>query len=216
MLKIQDLSVVRQGRCLLEEVCLELPPGGKAVIVGPSGSGKSSLLAVVSGLLKPGAGSLACDGVPVSAATLRQLRGQMAVIEQEPVLAAESVEEALLLPFSFRANTMPLPGREDLRRVLAEFDLPEAILTQSCAGLSGGEKQRIAVARVMLLKRRIILADEATSALDDASCEAVLRFLLRPELTVLAVSHDRRMIVRFPRVFEVREHRLVETEVKHD
>lgn len=207
MLQINNLTVARDGVILLQEINLMLPQGGKAVIIGPSGSGKSSLLAVINGMLAPLKGRVCCSGIEVKPDTLSRLRQTLAMIEQEPVLAADKVEEALLLPFSFRLNSqLPKPGREELESVLTEFDLPIHILEQACSELSGGEKQRIAVARIKLLKRQIILADEATSALDDRSCEEVLNYLLTPGLTVLAVSHDPRLIARFPLVFEVKDH----------
>lgn len=207
MLQIDNLTVAREGAILLQGINFMLPQGGKAVIIGPSGSGKSSLLAVINGTLAPFKGGVICSDIEVKPENLPGLRQILAVIEQEPVLAADKVEDALLLPFSFRLNSqLPKPGREELESVLTEFDLPIHILEQACSELSGGEKQRIAVARIKLLKRQIILADEATSALDDRSCEEVLNYLLTPKLTVLAVSHDPRLIARFPLIFEVKNH----------
>lgn len=209
MLQINNITVVRNDTVLLQNINLLLPHGGKAVITGPSGSGKSSLLAVINGTLSPLAGQVFCNGIEVKPENLSKLRQFLAMIEQEPVLAAEKVDEALLLPFNFRLNSqLPKPDRKELENVLTEFDLPVHILNQLCSELSGGEKQRIAVARIKLLHRQVILADEATSALDDRSYEEVVNYLLTPELTVLAVSHDPRLIERFPVILKVKDHTL--------
>lgn len=207
MLTLKNIAVARDDHTLLHKINLQLPQGGKAVITGPSGSGKSSLLAVIYGMLPPAEGKVICDGIEVNPANIPHIRQIMAVIEQEPVLAANYVEEAIMMPFEFKLNArMQKPDQQKIIRTLAEFNLPASILAQPCAELSGGEKQRVAVARIKLLERHVILADEATSALDDYSCNEVMNYLMKPELTVLAVSHDPRLIKSFPTVIEVKNH----------
>lgn len=99
MLQINNITVARDDTVLLKDINLLLPHGGKAVITGPSGSGKSSLLAVINGTLSPSAGQVFCNGIEVKPENLSKLRQFLAMIEQEPVLAAEKVDEALLLPY---------------------------------------------------------------------------------------------------------------------
>ncbi|WP_176014362.1 ATP-binding cassette domain-containing protein [Victivallis sp. Marseille-Q1083] len=209
MLRLRQLTVARNDQILLQDINLELAPGSKTLIVGPSGSGKSSLLATIAGLLEPAAGEIYVDGIRQTADNLAGLRRQVAIIEQEPVLAAATVREALLLPFRFKANAGRQPDGQRLRQVLEELNLSAQLLNRRCHDLSGGEKQRLAIARVLLLDRRLILADEVTSALDDASCEEVSRCLMRPALTVLAVSHDERLFELFPAIYLAVDRKLV-------
>ena len=115
----------------------------------------------------------------------------------------ETAAEDLLLPFSFKAHSGRKPTVAQIESVLARLLLDPAILRQKSATLSGGEKQRLAIARAILLDKRIFLADEITSALDAESKEAVFSFLLESEHTVFSISHDPEWIGRCNRVFIV-------------
>jgi putative ABC transport system ATP-binding protein len=106
------------------------------------------------------------------------------------VLGAATVREAVLLPFSFKAHRHHPPAEARIHGLLGQLHLPMDILGKPCARISGGEKQRIALLRALLLDKTIFLADEVTSALDPASRAAVMDELFRPEITLLSVSHD--------------------------
>ncbi len=180
----------------LREVSLQIYPGEAVTVTGRSGSGKSTLLAMIGGLEQPDSGRVLIDGRPLWT-------------EPRPARARRDVvgfvfQRHLLLPsLTARANVeVPLIGagmhrRERRRRgleLLEEVDLRERA-EHHPSELSGGESQRVAVARALANQPKLLLADEPTGALDSGSSERVLDLLLslREEfgMTLLIVSHDR-------------------------
>jgi putative ABC transport system ATP-binding protein len=203
------LNVAQQT--LLEETSLLVAPGDKVVIRGASGSGKSSLLKSVAGAIPLEGGSVRVNGDELSAETLASIRSHIAFIGQEPVLGAESVRDALLLPFTFKAHRGNQPDEGRIAELLGRLKLPPGILGKESKRISGGEKQRIAIARALLLNKRIFLADEVTSALDPESKAAVMGELFRPGTTLLSVSHDPDWLGGCNRVVEIDNKKLRES-----
>lgn len=198
MIGVKNLTISAANRILCSGVSFELPKGAKAVLTGGSGCGKSSLLRALAGLRKIDAGSIEIDGVELSPTTLATIRQRLVFLPQEPVMGAETVRGALLLPFTFKLNAHLRPALEKIAETLHRVGLSEAILEQSSSRLSGGEKQRIAIARGLLMNRDIILADEITSALDGDSRDRVIGILSELPVTMLAVAHDLAFRNAFP------------------
>ena len=151
------------------------------------------------------------DNMALSAATVADIRSRISFIGQEPVLGAELVRDALMLPFYYKAHRHALPGKKKISDLLERLHLAPDILDKPCARISGGEKQRIAIARALLLNKTIFLADEITSALDPESRQAVMDELFRPGITMLSVSHDAEWINAGSRVIEIAGHKLKES-----
>jgi putative ABC transport system ATP-binding protein len=182
---------VRAGETeLLTGVSFKINPGNKAVIRGKSGSGKSTILNTFMGVHSPCSGEILFSGGPVTAENIGSIRKQISFIAQEPLLGTDSVEEAVYLPFTFKANRDKRPSRKTVVKTLERLDLPEKILTSDSSVLSGGEKQRISIARSLLLGKEIFILDEVTSALDPESKNAVLSLFKQETYTILSVSHD--------------------------
>jgi putative ABC transport system ATP-binding protein len=158
----------------------------------------------------PTAGTVLFNETPLNVRTLPHLRQRVAFIGQEPILGATGVRDALLLPFSFRANRNRSPSEERVQKVLESLLLPPDILNKQTAVISGGEKQRLAVARALLLEKTVFVLDEVTSALDPQSRRAVLGLLKHPELTLLSVSHDPEWLSLGNRFFRVAAGKVVE------
>lgn len=190
MIKATDLAIAAANRVLCSGVSFELKKGEKAVLSGASGCGKSSLLRVLAGLHRIEAGSVEIDGMELSPSTLGEIRRRIVFLPQEPVMGAETAGGALLLPFVFKQNARFRPGPERIAEVLALLGLDQDLLRQPAAKLSGGEKQRIAIARGLLLGRELLLADEITSALDGSAKDQVIAVLSRLPVTMLMVTHD--------------------------
>lgn len=202
------VSVAVAERTILRDLSFEVREGEKAVFCGRSGSGKSTVLKALLGLYPLATGAIYFEGRPLDRDAVAAIRACAAYIGQEPVLGADTVRDALLLPFGFAAHRGKAPSAETLTRTLLRLGLTASILDQDCSRVSGGEKQRIAVARAQLLGKRLYLLDEVTSALDPESKQAVLEFLAAPGLTVLSVAHDPDWIARCDSVFELDEGRL--------
>jgi len=188
----------------LREVSLRVAPREAVVITGRSGSGKSTLLAMIGGLEQPDAGEVLIDGRPIWRS------GQPALARRE-VVGFVFQRHLLLGALSARANVeVPLIGarvhrRERRERALALLD--EVGLADRAehlpSELSGGESQRVAVARALANEPRLLLADEPTGALDSVTSERVLDLLFRLRdrlgMTLLVVSYDRSVGVRADR-----------------
>ncbi len=210
MIQFKNISLSVQQQTLLTHANLHIYSGEKVVIRGPSGCGKSSLLKCATGALPLTGGSIYLGDTKLSAATVSTLRGQLAFIGQEPILGAKNVRDALLLPFQFKAHRGHAPTETKLRQSLEQFHLSADILTKSSAQISGGEKQRIALLRALLLGKNIFMADEVTSALDPESKTAVMAALFRPKITLLSVSHDPDWIAACDRSIEIAHHQFIE------
>lgn len=203
MIQFRHVTLSVCGRTLLHDLNWSLPVSGKAVICGASGSGKTSLLRGIAGFQQIESGTLLVDGIPVRQENLRIIRSRMAFLTQDAVPGADTVLEALMLPYTFRANRKERPEREKLLRVLDQVSLPESILNARCDIISGGERQRTAIARALLMEKKLLLADEFTSALDPQNRDSILTLLLKLPVTLLAVSHDPAVLERFPILYEL-------------
>jgi len=190
MIQFNNISVCEYEVTILSNIDLVIEQGTSVVLVGPSGSGKSSLIKTVVGALPLSSGSLTVDGVTLSPESAHLIRSKIAFIGQEPLMGAELVRDALMLPFSFKAHHGRDPSQESLSELLVAVGLDASILDKKSSEISGGEKQRIAILRALILNKSIIVADEFTSALDPKSKQQVMKMLLDGGKTVLSVSHD--------------------------
>jgi ABC-type multidrug transport system fused ATPase/permease subunit len=172
----------------------ELPSGGMTALVGPSGAGKSTIFALLERYYEPQSGTIAVDGKDIREWRLPELRAAIAYVEQDAPILAGSLRENLHM-------ATPDATDEDLRTVvsLTRLDgllerLPDGLDTpigHRGTTLSGGEQQRIAIARALLRRPRVLLLDEATSQLDAVN-ELALRGLIEAialTTTVVVVAH---------------------------
>jgi len=210
LIQFDRVGVSIHGKAILAGISFGLNVGDKAVFRGKSGAGKSTVLKTLLGLYPLTRGTVCFQGKPLDKAVIAEIRRCAAYIGQEPVLGAETVRDALLLPFQFKAHRASKPSEPKLIEALRLLHLPEAILSQDCGRVSGGEKQRIALARGLLLGKSLYLLDEVTSALDVESKQAVFDVFADPRLTVLSVAHDPDWIHRCGRVFDLEAGHLTE------
>jgi putative ABC transport system ATP-binding protein len=208
LIEFDRVSVRRGGKLILDQVSFDIQKGSKVVFQGRSGAGKTSILLTLTGVLVPETGAVRFDGQTVDHRNVNRLRAAIGFIGQEPLMGADVVRDALLLPFRFKANRERMPEQAVIHGTLERVNLDPGILDRGTAAISGGEKQRLAIARALLLQKTVLLADEITSALDEESKQAVLEILGTPDLTILSVSHDRDWASRCDRRLELERGRL--------
>jgi len=194
MIDFCGVSIKYGNNWILRNINARIESGERVVITGPSGSGKSSMLNTLTGIHQPIEGEVRFQNQVISQHNIDQIRRQIAYIGQEPFLGAAGVEDSLYLPFDYRNHRHMRPPREEVNRILESLHLPMEILTKTNAVISGGEKQRIAIARALLLKKRVFVLDEITSALDQESIDAVLELFSDSRYTLLSVSHEPKWI----------------------
>ena len=214
IIQFDQVSVAAHNKTILSDVSFSLFPGEHAVLCGKSGSGKSSVLKTLLGLNTVSSGTVYFQETPLTPSSVQSIRSCAAYIGQEPMLGAESVREALLLPFQYKTHHDHRPTEAQLIEVLDRLQLPTAILSRASSRISGGEKQRVALARGLLLGKQLYLLDEVTSALDAASKKAVFNVFSDPQLTVLSVTHDPEWMGNCSVIFELESGKL--TQVKRN
>ena len=179
---------------VLKDICFELPYGSVTALVGPSGAGKSTTADLLLGLLSPTKGEILVDGVPLTGEGLNAWCENIGYIPQEPLILNATVRENLL---RFHPQASEEEMIEALKQSLAwpfVEKLPEGldtVLGDKGVRISGGERQRIVLARVLMGKPKLIILDEATSALDYESESFIRETIrsLREKTTVLIIAH---------------------------
>ncbi len=188
------------GAPVLRDVSFEIRPGRTLAVVGPSGSGKSSLARAVTGLLRPDTGEIRIDGRLLAADYRKRTKADLRAVQlihQLPDLALnprhtvrETIGRALTFYFGLRGSV-----RE--QRILAlteQVELDVALLDRFPSQLSGGQKQRVCIARALAAAPSVLVCDEPTSALDPLVGETVLalfaRLQLEANIAILFITHD--------------------------
>ncbi len=176
---------------VLSDLTFGLPERKRLAVMGPSGSGKSTLLRLFNQLISPTSGNILYRGKSVDAYPPQTLRCEVAYVPQKPYLFGKTVAEDLAYPLELQKQKSDVAELEKLLDALA---LPSSILQKSPQQLSGGEQQRVALLRSLLVRPKALLLDEPTSALDEANTlrvEALLKDLAEEkDLAWLWVTHQ--------------------------
>lgn len=200
---------------------LDIKPGETIAFVGKSGSGKSTVLNLTLGFLRPTGGRLLLDGTDMETLDLRTVRRHISVVPQESVLFSGSIRENIAYGLEHvddESIRQALQDANALDFVQALPDGLDTLLGQRGARLSGGQRQRISIARALIRDPRILLLDEATSALDGESERLVQNALanLRHGRTTLIVAHRLSTIRSADRIVVLDRGRVVEAGTHED
>lgn len=183
-LTVRGLVFEAGGRRLIDGLDLSLSTTGITMVIGPNGSGKSLLLRLLHGLIEPTAGEITWSGQ----APNRSVQKRQALVFQKPVLLRRSVSENI--DFVLRLNGRPGADRRD--QLLGRVGLL-SLARQPARLLSGGEQQRLALARALARKPEVLLLDEPTASLDPASVqmiEAIVKEARQAGTLIIFVTHD--------------------------
>lgn len=189
MLLLEGVTKKIENKTILEDITLRIQKGEFIVIYGKSGSGKSTLLHLMGGLEKLDDGEIIIAGKSLntmSTRSKRELRKSTLgfIFQNYALIDNETVEKNLKLVE---------PDREKIKNILSKVSLSKDIIDQKIVTLSGGEQQRVAIARVLLQNAKIILADEPTGNLDKNNSKEIfelLKSLQEKGKTIICVSHD--------------------------
>lgn len=170
---------------------LSIHSGKTTCIIGPSGSGKSTFLRLLNNLDEPDEGAVFYKGKSIHVMDAIELRRKVVMLPQTPVIFDGTIRDNLLIGFTF--SEQRYPDETHLTDALNEMQLSKQ-LDEDTSVLSGGEKQRLALARILLMDAETYLLDEPSSALDNKTAnnviEAFLKLAKANHKTVIMVTHD--------------------------
>ena len=196
--------------------------GETVALVGPSGAGKTTLVKLLVGLYRPNGGRILYDGQPHDRVDLERLREQIGFVTQDTQLFSGSIRENLLFvrPDATDAECLEVLERAACEGLLARADRGlDTLIGEGGVKVSGGEKQRLSIARALLRRPHLVVFDEATSSLDSLTEEEVTRTIRevardRSVMTVL-IAHRLSTVMHSDRIYVLERGRIVE-EGRHE
>ena len=212
-IRLSKVDFAYDGVPILRGADLAIEPGKVAVLIGPNGAGKTTIAHLILGFMRPQSGSLSASGVPYDEIDMRELRRAIGVVPQHPTFFTGSVRENICYG---RPDATDEDVSAALRTAQAEHYVArlstglESAIGENAALTSGGEKQRLAIARALISRPRLLILDEPTNHLDRAAMAALMDALVRlPNRPgILIISHDQAVLRYADAVYELRDQRL--------
>jgi ATP-binding cassette subfamily B protein/subfamily B ATP-binding cassette protein MsbA len=210
-----------KDRPVLQDLSFSIQAGESVAIIGPSGAGKTTLLQLLPRFYDPTAGAVCLEGADLRTLRLKDLRGKIALVPQEPTLLLATIAENIAYGkpgaslAEIQAAAEEAHADEFIRKLPQQYD---TLVGEGAARLSVGEKQRISLARAFLKDAPILILDEPTSALDVDSEALVVRSLTRlmEHRTALLVAHRLSTIKAVHRILVLKDGRLIESGAPED
>jgi len=175
---LRDVTQERGGTVILRDLTVDLPRTAITALVGPSGAGKTSLLRLLNRLDDPTAGEVSFDGRPITGYPVAALRRRVGFVFQAPTMfpgtVGDNLRVAVELGGAGAGSSAP-----PMDRVLSAVGLSPDFASLEAGNLSGGEKQRVSLARALMTRPEVLLLDEPTSALDPEVAERLLATVVR-------------------------------------
>jgi ATP-binding cassette subfamily C protein len=209
-IRLEGVAFAYSKNSVLNDASLIFPAGEISAIVGESGAGKTTIVDLVIGLLRPQDGEVWVDDLPLERIDLNQWRHMIGYVPQETLLLQDSIFMNVTLG---DPNITKREAEEALQKAgIWEFVKARPKGIRSSVGqrglmLSGGQRQRIAIARALVRKPKLLILDEATTALDPENEVAICQTLrkLRGEITILAISHQPAVLEVADRAYRVKD-----------
>lgn len=204
----ESVSFSYDHQAVFKGLSLHIQAGTLTTLVGPSGAGKTTIIDLITGLLRPEKGRITLDGTNLAELDIKAWRSMIGYVPQETVLLHDSISHNVTLgDTSLSAAAVETALRaagawEFVERMPAGVD---TLVGERGGKLSGGQRQRIVIARALVNSPRLLILDEATSALDPESEDAIRQTMLdlKGRLTILAISHNRAMVDAADRIYQL-------------
>lgn len=194
-LKLENINFNHDKNQILKDVNLNIAPYNMTALIGKSGSGKTTIIDLISGFYKPGSGKIKLNNQELDDFDLKLWRQNIGFVPQEVFLFNDTVAENILMGRDYKDEEIwnaldAVDAREFVENMQGQLN---ASVGEGGRRLSGGQRQRIAIARAMLSKPQILLLDEATSALDNETERILLKTLraLSKKVTIIFISHNK-------------------------
>lgn len=211
MLEVSGISYKVGEKPIIEDISFNVEKGELLMVSGPSGSGKSTLLKIIGDQISPTSGTIRFNGKGITDYKPEEYRQRVSYVFQTPTLFMDTVLEDLEFPYRIREAE---PDMKRIRDLLPEVGLSEDILTKESRVISGGEKQRVALLRSLLISPDILLLDEVTSSLDRDNAKMIentVCSLSAKGITVIWVTHDPEQLELSDSVLKIRDGKVVES-----
>ena len=191
MITFDHIHLAFDGQKILNDLSFTVERGEKVVLSGKSGSGKSSLFALLLGFLEPDKGKVFFHGRQVDEKTVWDVRRKIAYIDQDVSIGNGKIIDLLAFVTRLKSNVHLYYDQKLVDNLLQHFELDGEVVDKNVEDLSGGERQRLAIIIAVLLRRDVFLLDEVTSALDEHLKQKVADFFIdREDWTCLVIAHD--------------------------
>jgi putative ABC transport system ATP-binding protein len=192
IMECKNIELIKNSQTILTDISFSIQAGDSIGIIGPSGSGKSSLFRLLNLLMSPTQGQIFYRNKNIQEYAPTELRRRVSYILQKPYLIGNTVKENLVYPYQLLNQK---PNLEEINSYLTKVNLSTTILEKKNTALSGGEQQRIALIRSLLIKPEIILLDEVTAALDEENTLLLEKLIINEQqihnITLLFITHNK-------------------------
>ena len=179
------------GMDILKEITGSFPEGKITTLVGPSGAGKTTLLKLCNGLLSPNFGELYIKDQPIESYEPTELRRLVGIALQSAPMISGTVYKNLALPMELKGKTL---AEKDAESLLHDVGLEESFLHRKVNDLSGGQRQKVSIARTLVNQPEILLLDEITSSLDRTSLKEIEELIVKINrkygTTIIWITHN--------------------------
>ncbi len=210
--ELRDVWLRYDDRDVLASLSLEIPARSITAIVGASGAGKTTLVDLVTGLVRPDAGEIRVDGVPLAELDLRRWRQLLGYVPQEMLMLHDTIRANVTLDDPALSDADVVQALRDAGAWEFVAELPDGLdssVGERGALLSGGQRQRIAIARAVAHRPRLLIFDEATASLDPETEAAVWATVekLKSDAAVVAISHQPAVTQVADRIYRIQDGR---------
>ena len=190
MIQLKNISLKYDNKLIFKDLSLKIKTNQKVAILGESGSGKTSLLNLIIGFVKPQTGKIFVNNLELNPQNIRTIRKNIAWLPQGIDMYFENVNEMFFAPFYLNLNKKNKPDNNQIEKIFKAFNLDFDLMNKKVSEISGGQKQRLILASILLTNKKIYLLDEPTSALDTANASLIAEYLKKLDATIIAASHD--------------------------